>query len=118
MEFELLPIEPDDESKYDVITITSPERWTPHKFTRPPDDTYTYDPADSAIAPTSDYPSALNHVAIKMDNFEANDPSIDHPVCLSDQLCMTDVTQPLVESQILATAPWHRVIHKDIDPNL
>ena len=73
MEFELLLIEPDNEDKYDVIIITSPERQTPHKFTRPLDDTYVYDPDDSAPATTSVYPSVLDCGAIQMHNFEAND---------------------------------------------
>ena len=30
--FEILPIEDGDETRYDVFTITSPLRWTPHKF--------------------------------------------------------------------------------------
>ncbi len=32
MGFEILPIEDGDENIYDVITITSPNRWIPHKF--------------------------------------------------------------------------------------
>ena len=32
MGFEILPIEKGDEDKYDIITITNPERWNPHKF--------------------------------------------------------------------------------------
>ena len=32
MGFQLLPIEPGDEDIYDVFTITSPLKWTPHKF--------------------------------------------------------------------------------------
>ena len=32
MGFEILPIEEGDEEKYDIFTITSPERWYPHKF--------------------------------------------------------------------------------------
>ena len=116
----MLPVEPDDEDKYEVITNTSPRRWTPHEFTIPPDDTYVFDPADSSLAPNSDYPSVLNHVVIQMDKFEANDPSndmechMDRPVCLSDKLCMTYVTQPVIESQILAIVTWYRFIHKDI----
>jgi hypothetical protein len=34
MGFEILPFEDGDEQKYDVITITSPNRWTPRKFTQ------------------------------------------------------------------------------------
>jgi len=44
------------------------------------------------------------------ENDQPNDPN--------DQFDFTDVTQPLIDSQILATATWHRVIYKDIDPNL
>ena len=29
-----------------------------------------------------------------------------------------DTTTPLLDTQICATATWHRVIHKDINPNL
>ena len=32
MGFEILPLEPGDEDIYDIITITNPERWHPHKF--------------------------------------------------------------------------------------
>src|SRR6476620_3322109 len=32
MGFEILPIEDGDEDKYETFTITSPERWNPHKF--------------------------------------------------------------------------------------
>ena len=32
MGFELLPIEPGDEDKFEIITITHPERWHPRKF--------------------------------------------------------------------------------------
>ena len=96
----------------------------PQKFIRPPDNTYFYDPANSTLTPNSDYPSGLIHVAIQMDTFEANEVFndlecyINHPlchndwpVCLGDQLCMTDMTQPLIESKILATVTWLRIIH-------
>ena len=31
---------------------------------------------------------------------------------------MTDMTLLIMESHVLAAATWHRVIHKDIDPNI
>ena len=47
MGFEILPIEDDDLMKYDIITITSPNRWTPYKFVNEViKDNYYYDPRD------------------------------------------------------------------------
>ena len=65
MGFEILPIEPGDEDTYDVITITSPERWKPHTFIKLiSDDVNPYDPSDSdPTLEASDYPAVLNHLA-------------------------------------------------------
>ena len=46
MGFEILPIEPDDEEKYDIIRITSPEKWNPHKYRRNSKAILPYDPTD------------------------------------------------------------------------
>ena len=57
MGFEILPLEPGDEERYDIITITSPETWTPFRFqgkTMALHTTYqkctkSFDPSDSLL---------------------------------------------------------------------
>ena len=63
MGFEILAVEPGDEDKYEVITITSPTKWVPHTFVKLiSDDLYTYDPSNNdSTLEISDYPAALNH---------------------------------------------------------
>src|SRR6476660_8634864 len=65
MGFEILPIEQGDEELYDVITITSPERWRPHTFVKLMSDVlYPYDPSDNdPTLKASDYPAVFNHLA-------------------------------------------------------
>jgi hypothetical protein len=56
MGFELLPFEEGDEDKYDVITITSPNRWTPRTFTQEsPTKPYFYDPSDETTSVPLDH---------------------------------------------------------------
>jgi hypothetical protein len=66
MGFELLPIEDGDEDIYETFTITSPLRWTPHKFVTKTDDPCYYDPTD-AVTDVTDYPAVLNHLALNTD---------------------------------------------------
>ena len=33
-----------------------------------------------------------------------------------DKFTLVDSYMPMVETQVLATSSWHRVIHQDIDP--
>ncbi|HEY8522856.1 MAG TPA: hypothetical protein VIL14_03765, partial [Nitrososphaeraceae archaeon] len=64
MGFELMPIEKGDEQRYDVITITSPEKWIPHKFQRQNiDEISPYDPSDLDSDQNYDYPAVLNHTS-------------------------------------------------------
>ena len=107
MGFEILPIEQGDEERYDIINITSPDRWRPHKFIKE-EETYPYDPSDLAFdAEVSDYPATLNHLTrINADSGEDN------------QLNIVDMSKPLMDTQICATSTWHRVIYHDIDPRL
>ena len=110
MGFEILPLEPDDENKYDIITITSPEKWIPHKFLKTNhNDTYCYDPTDMALDEmATDYPASLNHLSKIKDDTSGEDNSF----------CTLDMSQPLTDTQICATSTWHRVIYQDIDPRL
>ena len=117
MGFELLPIEDGDEDIYETFTITSPLRWTPHKFVTKTDDSCYYDPTD-AVANATDYPAPiLNHLALKLGTLEENDYPNEQEYH-NDRFDMTDMTLPIMESHVLATATWHRVTHKDIDPNI
>ena len=62
--FEILPIEPDDEDKYDIIRITSPEKWQPHKYKRDNKSIMPYDPTDlDHEQDKMDYPATLNHIS-------------------------------------------------------
>ena len=109
MGFELLPVETNDEDKYDIITITSPERWNPHRFTQHNSDANSYfDPSDMLTAESNlaktkaDYPAFLHHLSAHNSPIE-NDHSNDRPNdydCLNDTFCMTEMTQPLIESHI------------------
>lgn len=123
MGFEILPIEPDDEERFDMFTVTGPDKWRPSKFING-----YYDPSDSIVVAEADegYPALLNHTS-QMDingpsepnvnQNDLNDPKNGHDQH-NDQFDMTSMTQPIIESHILSTATWHRVIHKDISPTL
>ena len=96
MGFELLPIEPDDEDRYDIITITSPEKWDPHKFTKvnnAVNNTYYYDPADlspkhhTIKGEDNNYPASFNHLSALNDCFNDYDRTTD---CLNDPECPND----------------------------
>src|SRR5687768_12109288 len=116
MGFELLPIEDVDENIYETFTITSPLRWTPHKFVTKTDDPCYYDPTD-AVTDVTDYPAVLNHLALNTDTLENNDYSNDYD-CHNDRFDMTDMILPIMESHVLATATWHRVIYRSYDLNI
>ena len=77
MGFELLPIEDGDEEIYEMFTITSPLKWTPHKFAKQSDDPCSNDPFN-AITNVTGYPAVLNHLALKLDTLRENDSSNDH----------------------------------------
>ena len=63
MGFELLPIEDGDENKYDVITITSPSKWTPQKFLGEPlQEPMCYDPSVEIPVETKGHLAMVNHV--------------------------------------------------------
>jgi len=66
---------------------------------------------------TSDYPAVLNHTSIKLDSLGENDHSDDQK-CHYDRFDMTKMTLPIIETQVLALATWHRAIYKQIDPEL
>ena len=116
MGFELLPIEPGDEDRYETFTITSPQRWTPQKFVNANHAPCFYDPTD-AVTEVTNYPACLDHLLLNMGTLGENDLHND-PKCQNDHFDMTDMTLPIMESHVLATATWHRVTHKDIDPNI
>lgn len=108
MGFKLLPIDQDDEDIYDIIPINSPTRWTPSKYLNHKDlNAYPYDPSDHThVEEEGSYPNQVNHLSnIHQDideknfNFNTMDPEL-----------------PLVNTQVLATIRWHRVIYEDIDP--
>ena len=61
MGFELLPIEPGDEDRYDVITITNPERWYPNKYQN------------------TSYHTSSTTDSLEVKNFEIKEPSEASP---------------------------------------
>src|SRR5688500_5142586 len=106
MGFKILPIEEDDEDRYDIITITSPERWTPFNFlTLTESPGYFFDPSDEPNE-DDDPLTSVNHMAQGNPFEELEDVSF-YPL---------DKSMPLVDTQILATATWHKVIYKENDP--
>ena len=127
MGFEIIPLEPDDELTYDIITITSPQKWVPHKFLQPnKSDKLYYDPTDFDLNNnTSEYPAFLNMAhtntilgenipnAILGENIPPNCNSGEF-----DLLGTLDKSYPLMDTQICATSTWHRVIYQNIDPRL
>ena len=80
------------------------------------DDPCYYDPSD-AVANVTGYNAVLDHLALKLNTLRENDLSND-PGCHNDCYDMTEMTLPIMESHVLATATWHRVTHRDIDPNI
>lgn len=112
MGFEILPVEPGDEDKYEVITITSPTKWAPHAFVKlNNDDLDTYNPSENdSTLEVSDYPAALNHLNhVDQDSGETSG---------EEEIKILDESIPILDTQICATATWHRAITKEIDPQL
>ena len=124
MGFELLPVTDGDEDLYDIFTVTCSDKWNPHEIHINPNDyDRYYDPSDTLVS-DSDYPASLNHLSLLEANTGDNDPQDDPDCHKNDYDChnvhydVTNMSQSLMESYVLATATWHRVIHKDIDPAL
>ena len=90
----------------------APLKWTPHKFVTKTDDPCYYDPSN-AVADVTNYPAVLDQLALKMDTLREND-LLNDPECHNDRYDMTEMTLPIMESHVLATATWHRVIHRDM----
>ena len=115
MGFEILPVEPGDEEIYDIITITSPERWRPHKFLTVSNDKYPYDPSDlDPTAEVNDYPAILNHLS--KTNEDSGEDKLDSGEDV--KFCTLNSVQPIMDTQICAISTWHRVIYQNIDPTL
>ena len=56
-------------------------------------------------------------MSLKPISDDDNDQINDYD-CHNDRFDMSSMSHSLIESHVLATATWHRVIHKDIDPVL
>ena len=108
MGFELLPVEDGDEDIYDIFTITSPLRWTPRKFKDESFDGYFYDPTD-VDGEAQGYPALVNHLSKAIEPSEIDKRKAENVV---SELA----SAPMVETHVLATSSWHRVIHEEIDP--
>src|SRR5687768_2553687 len=106
--FELLPVENGDEDIYDMFTITSPLRWTPRKYKDESFDRYFYDPTDATEEPQG-YPALVSHLSQEIEPSEIDQKTVENVV-------FEFASAPLVETQVLATTSWHRVIHEEIDP--
>ena len=64
MEFEILPIEPYVEEKYDVIRVISPEKWLPYRYRKAIMVMQPYDPTEiSQNHEKVDYPATLNYTS-------------------------------------------------------
>ena len=97
MGFEILPIEPGDEDRYDIITITSPETWTPFRFqgkTMALHTTYqkctnSFDPSDTLLEmgelPAIDAP-------IKEEDVFHDCLPVDNPHFIMHQLTYDEIT--------------------------
>src|SRR5688500_4352832 len=107
MQFELLPVEDGDEDIYDMFTITSPMRWTPRKYKDKSFDGYFYDPTDATEEPQG-YPALVNHLSQEIEPSDIEQQTVDNVVA---ELA----SAPLVDTQVLAAASWHRAIHEASD---
>ena len=114
MKFESLPFEQDDEEKYDIITITSPEKWTLHKFQKHKHDIQLFDstnfePGDTKTA----YPTTLDHLSgatikgsgedMKGEFPKAHDKHI--PVMYSDHEVSCNKWDPGILDQVVKDTP-------------
>ena len=114
MGFRILPIETQDQDLYDVITITSPEKWRPHRFAQTSPQPYYYDSTDQDTQEDTSYPAMVNHLQTPLENVL----DIGEDTMMSDSITTMCTHQPLVETQVLATATWHKVIYQGIDPRI
>src|SRR5688500_11938393 len=129
MGFEILPIEDGDETKYDIITITNPERWTPHRFQSLNDEEIEIDPDPDHIQATAQVVqeeiSSLYYFDPTDNASDTNDTDRDgYPDTLShtsqanlveNQMVPFGLVQPnmpMMETQTYAISTWHRVIHQ------
>lgn len=71
MGFEILPIGTEDEDTYDVLTVTSPDHWKPHRFIQNDSPTLYYDPTDETGTHDESYPAMLNHLQAPQDTNKA-----------------------------------------------
>ena len=144
MGFEILPIEEGDEDRYDVITITSPERWIPNRFRgdtvsvqTATSDCDTSDPWYSCDSPT---PLFISQESTKLlgnmtteelvGQHRFNCEHAGYPsylnYCGNDNvtsdttlgLSVIDPTLPELDTRVFTTRAWHRVIHKELNPAL
>ncbi len=106
MGFELLPIEDGDEDRYDTFTITCPAKWTPSKFADeiPPEPAF-YDPLDNNPLDTDGYPALINHIS-----------QDDNIIEFYNELGVVDPDMPMMETQVMSVAAWHRTIPHEVDP--
>ena len=102
MGLELLPFEEGDEDRYDVLTITSPLRYTPRKFKDEAFDEYFYDPTD-VEEEAQGYPALVNHLSQEIAPSKVANKTVESVVSVIS-------SAPLIETQVLATTSWHRVI--------
>ena len=141
MGFEILPMEDGDEDKYETFTITSPEKWNPHKFQNATYHASTISDADTkgSNTPTETPPTPLNPVTSskllnamtyeeltgqhKFNCEHAGYPAYlnhediqDLSLNMSNKIDLMDPKIPAMDTSIYATTAWHRVIHKEIDP--
>src|SRR5687768_6357312 len=108
MGFELLLVEDGDEDIYDIFTITSPLRWTPRKFKDESFDGYFYDPTD-VDGEAQGYLALVTHLSKAIEPSEIDNRKVENVVS-------EFASAPMVETHVLATSSWHRVIHEEIDP--
>lgn len=115
MGIKILPIDKEDQDLYDVITITSTERWRPHRFAQTDPKPYYYDPNDQDNQNEASYPAMVNHLQTPLEvGLDTGEDSLNN---MSEEDSMTTMCdyQPFVETQVLATATWHKIIYQEID---
>lgn len=144
MGFEILPNEEGDDDRYDIITITSSEKWVPHKFQTdkyPTNDLVTIDTSimketndnmSSALLSPKSTTNLLNAMSYEeltsQHNFNCESAGYPHflnhvnedvqelSINMCSQFNLLDPQKPIMDTHIFATSAWHRVIHREIDP--
>lgn len=102
IEFEILPFEDDDKERWEVIRVTSPKIWIPHRYKKDNKVEQSYDPTNLAQDQVLQaYPASLNHIA----RYKSDADSEENFKLSSDS------SSPIADSQICASATWHRVIY-------